>query len=95
MRHCSHFPYLVKPSRSGDHPGGSSGQSFGRWCQQPPFEIQVARKHIRSFASGTEAAPRGTFLLSDSMAALDKQPQSIREGKATQCTHQKIAQVFK
>lgn len=45
------------------------------------FEIQVAIKHIRSFTSRSLAAPQGTFLFSDSMAALDKQPQSIRQGE--------------
>lgn len=45
------------------------------------FEIQVAIKHIRSFTSRSLASPQGTFLFSDSMAALDKQPQSIRQGE--------------
>lgn len=55
------------------------------------FEEQVAIKHIRSFASGSFNAHRGTFLFNDFTEMLDNWAQSIKRKRAAMCINQKIA----
>lgn len=59
------------------------------------FEVQVAIKHIRSFASGFYVPTRVPFFFSDCTEMLDNSAQSIKREKAALCIHQKIASVFK